>query len=230
MSDSKLRRSPSEKRAPEAKSPRRSKRFAGQDSDRSILHAAKKLFLQFGYDGVNLDKIAELAGVSRQTLYNRFKNKEAIFVRVIERHWSALDIKGFIFDEETGAGIAAEQFLRTIAENITLFVDEFEQVLFTRLVIAESRQMPWIAEEFYRLGKKPLMEGFTKGLSQLHARGLIVCPHPAIAAHQFLGLIQEFLIWPRVMAIGEGLRELPSNHIVIDEAIAMFLARYGKKA
>jgi TetR/AcrR family transcriptional regulator, regulator of autoinduction and epiphytic fitness len=35
------------------------------------------------------------------------------------------------------------------------------------------------------------------------------------------------VIWPKVMAIGDALSELPANDVVIDEAIAMFLSRYG---
>lgn len=46
-----------------------------------------------------------------------------------------------------------------------------------------SRQRPWIAEEFYRLGKQPLLEGFTACLRRLDEAGAIACPHPEVAAH-----------------------------------------------
>jgi hypothetical protein len=34
---------------------------------------------------------------------------------------------------------------------------------------------------------------------------MVACPHPELAAHQFMGLVQEFAVWPRLMAIGKGL-------------------------
>ena len=47
-------------------------RADAQRSEDAILAAARTLFLDAGYDGVNLDRVAEAAGVSRQTVYNRF--------------------------------------------------------------------------------------------------------------------------------------------------------------
>jgi TetR/AcrR family transcriptional regulator of autoinduction and epiphytic fitness len=41
-----------------------------------------------------------------------------------------------------------------------------------------------------------------------------------------MGLIQEFVIWPNVMAVGAGLKDAPGDPVVVEEAIAMFLARY----
>ncbi len=94
-------------------------------------------------------------------------------------------------------------------------------------MIAESRQRPWIADEFYRCGKEPIVKGFAAALAAMARQRMILCAQPELAAHQFMGLVQEFVIWPRVMAIGKGLADLPDNDLVIEEAIAMFLSRYG---
>lgn len=45
----------------------------------SITAAAAKIFYQYGYRKASMEGIAELAGVSRQTLYLQFRNKEALF-------------------------------------------------------------------------------------------------------------------------------------------------------
>src|SRR5271156_1332687 len=47
-----------------------------------ILTAAQSVFLRYGYRRVNMNDIAEAAGVSRPALYVLFKNKEEIFVGV----------------------------------------------------------------------------------------------------------------------------------------------------
>jgi AcrR family transcriptional regulator len=47
-----------------------------------ILTAARSVFLRYGYKRVNMNEIAEAAGVSRPALYVLFKNKEEIFVGV----------------------------------------------------------------------------------------------------------------------------------------------------
>ena len=44
-----------------------------------ILKTAHDLFLVQGFEGTSIDQIAEAAGVSRQTIYNNFDSKEALF-------------------------------------------------------------------------------------------------------------------------------------------------------
>ena len=51
-----------------------------------ILTTAQAVFLRYGYKRVNMNDIAEAAGVSRPALYILFKNKEEIFLSVY-RQW-----------------------------------------------------------------------------------------------------------------------------------------------
>jgi TetR/AcrR family transcriptional regulator, regulator of autoinduction and epiphytic fitness len=204
------------------------KRAPSKNSTDAILDTARHLFLAAGYEGVNLEQVARAAGVSRQTVYNQFGSKDAVFREVVKRHWTT------VRDETASACSVMETveahpaaMLRSFATALLRFVVETDQVAFTRLVIAESRGRPWIAEEFYRAGKAPILKSFAAALWAMAAKGLLRCEHPELAAHQFMGLVQEFVIWPKVMAIGDALSELPANDVVIDEAIAMFLSRYG---
>ncbi len=202
-------------------------RPAGNNASPAILQAAKLLFLEAGFDGVNLERVGEAAGVTRQTVYNLFGSKEAVFRAMVGLHWDeiARDCAA-VLSTSLDPVLGPAAILRGFGEAIVRFIDGTEQVAFTRLVIMESRQRPWIAEEFYRLGKQPLLEGFTACLRRLDAAGVIACRHPEIAAHQFFGLIQEFAIWPRVMAIGPAAKAMPPPALVIDEAVLTFLSRY----
>ncbi len=59
-------------------------RRAGQDDiNRRILDAARQLFMRFGYEKTTLNDIAEQARVSKTTLYNRWKNKDVLFNRLL---------------------------------------------------------------------------------------------------------------------------------------------------
>ncbi|MEH3131652.1 MAG: TetR/AcrR family transcriptional regulator [Mycolicibacterium neoaurum] len=190
----------------------------------AVLDAAQTLFLRHGYAGVNLDKIAKHAGVARQTLYNNFGSKEALFRAMLTRHWDKL--RALDTDPSADSHPPAEIALREFASGITDFIDSTDQIDFIRLVIAESRHSPWIAEEFYRVGKAPLLRSLVGRLDALVADGQLACPSTELAAHQFFGLIQELLLWPRVMNIGEATAALPDAATVVDEAVLTFLARY----
>ena len=202
-------------------------RPAGNNASRAILQAAKLLFLEAGFDGVNLERVGEAAGVTRQTVYNLFGSKEAVFQAMVGLHWDEIARdSAAVLSTSLDPVLGPAAILRRFGEAIVRFIDGTQQVAFTRLVIMESRQRPWIAEEFYRLGKQPLLEGFTACLRRLDETGVIACKHPGIAAHQFFGLIQEFAIWPHVMAIGPATKTLPPPALVIDEAVLTFLSRY----
>jgi AcrR family transcriptional regulator len=55
------------------------------DKKSRILAAARSVFLTYGFKRVNMNDIAEAAGVSRPALYVLFKNKEEIFIEAYLR-------------------------------------------------------------------------------------------------------------------------------------------------
>jgi AcrR family transcriptional regulator len=55
------------------------------DKKSRILAAARSVFLRYGFKRVNMNDIAEAAGVSRPALYVLFKNKEEIFIEAYMR-------------------------------------------------------------------------------------------------------------------------------------------------
>ena len=60
-------------------------------------------------------------------------------------------------------------------------------------------------------------------LAHLTAIGVIDCRNPLLAAHQFMGLLNEFSLWPRMM--GRDRLPLPDEDI-IEETVRMFLQHY----
>jgi AcrR family transcriptional regulator len=195
-------------------------------SDVRILRAAKELFLADRYAGVSLERVAERAGVSRQTVYNRFGSKEAVFREMVRDHWSAFAARDRLPAAED-EGASAEEVLRAFAQSLRRFAEETDQIRFARLVVAESARLPWIADEFHRLGKGPVVAAFAERLDALVRDGRLRCPDTRLAARQFMGLVQEFLVWPRVMGFTEEAAGLPDADTVIDEAVRTFLARYA---
>src|SRR4051794_5823752 len=139
-------------------------------SEEKVLAAAKELFLADRYDGVTLERIAERAGVSRQTVYNRFGSKETVFRQMVRYHWAAFagPDRRIV---ECDAGTSAEEVLRAFAQSLQRFATETDQIRFARLVVAESGRLPWIADEFYRVGKGPVVTAFVGCLDGLVRSG-----------------------------------------------------------
>lgn len=194
-------------------------------SEAGIVAAARQLFLDQGYDAVSIDDIAKVAGVARQTVFNRFKSKDAVFRAMVADHWERWGRTPAT--SGVGHDASVEDQLRAIARGIEAFQNDPEQIKFQRLIVGESRRLDWIGPDAYRVGKGPRMQALADHFAKLDSEGRLRCPNPTIAAWQFVGLVQEFLVWPQVMDIGDGVKKLPSADVVIEEAVATFMARYG---
>ena len=55
-----------------------------QFMETSIAQAAKMVFAERGYQGATLEEIAQRAGMSKATIYIYYKNKDDLFIQVVE--------------------------------------------------------------------------------------------------------------------------------------------------
>ncbi len=114
-------------------------------SREAIVEAAEHLFLERGFGAVSMDDLAEAAGVARRTLYNQFSSKEEIFREMLQRVSRQLE-DAFPPGVETQGDV--EEVLRLVARMILELHKNPEYLGFLRMVVADSRQFPWIAQEF----------------------------------------------------------------------------------
>jgi TetR/AcrR family transcriptional regulator of autoinduction and epiphytic fitness len=187
----------------------------------AIVEAAVRLFLERGFGSVSMDELAEAAGVARRTLYNQFTSKEEIFREMLLRVSGQLE-DAFPPGIETQGDV--EEVLRLIARMILELHGRPEYPGFLRMVVADSRQFPWIAEEFAAV-MDPQTERLARYLAHLTAIGILNCRNPMLAAHQFMGVLNEFSLWP--LMVGRQNLAVPAEEIV-EETIQMFLQHYRR--
>jgi hypothetical protein len=115
-----------------------------------------------------------------------------------------------------------EDVLRLIARVIVDLHKNPEYLGFLRMVVADARQFPWIAKEFAAV-MDPQTERLSRYLAHLTDLGILNCRNPTLAAHQFMGIINEFSLWPWMMGRDHG---PASDEDVVEEALRMFLQHY----
>jgi AcrR family transcriptional regulator len=190
-------------------------------SREAIVGAAQRLFLERGFGAVSMDELAEAAGVARRTLYNQFASKEEIFREVL------LEVSRQ-FEDAFPPGIetqgTVEHVLPLVARLILELHRKSEYLGTLRMVVADSRQFPWIAAEFAAV-MDPQTERFTRYLAHLTDMGILECRNPALAAHQFMGMINQFYLWPWMIGRKPA---LAPDEDVIEEAVRMFLRYYRR--
>jgi AcrR family transcriptional regulator len=131
----------------------------------------------------------------RRTLYNQFTSKEEIFREMLLRVSGHLE-EAFPPGIETQGDV--EEVLRLVAGMILDLHGHPEYLGFLRMVVADSRQFPWIAEEFAAV-MDPQTERLARYVAHLTAMGVLECHCPTLAAHQFMGILNEFSLWPWMM-------------------------------
>jgi AcrR family transcriptional regulator len=169
-----------------------------------------------------MDELAKAASVARRTLYNQFTSKEEIFREMLKRVSGQLE-DAFPPGIETQGDV--EEVLRIIAHTILDLHKNPEYLGFLRMVVADSRQFPWVAREFAAV-MDPQTERLARYLAHLNSMGVLECLNPLLAAHQFMGMLNEFSLWPWMMG-REPLR-LPAEEVV-EELIRMFLQYYRRR-
>lgn len=188
-------------------------------SREAIVEAAERLFLERGFGAVSMDELAEAAGLARRTLYNQFASKEEIFREMLLKVSGQLE-NAFPPGMETQGDV--EDVLRLIARVILDLHENPEYLGFLRMVVADSRQFPWIAEEFAAV-MEPQSERLARYFAYQTTMGVLDCRNPTLAAHQFMGMLNEFSLWPSMT--GRGRAAVPTEDVV-NESIRMFLHYY----
>jgi TetR/AcrR family transcriptional regulator of autoinduction and epiphytic fitness len=184
-----------------------------------IVAAATRLFLERGFGAVSMDELAAAAGVARRTLYNQFASKEEIFREMLQRVSGQLE-QAFPPGIETQGDV--EAVLRLVAKMILNLHKNREYLGFLRMVVADSRQFPWIAEEFAAV-MDPQTERLIRLLTHLTSLGVLNCRNPTLAAHQFMGALNDLSLWPWML----GRKRIPvPDEELVEESVGMFLEHY----
>jgi AcrR family transcriptional regulator len=125
------------------------KRSRGEVRNGKLQKVAAELFLKRGYEGVTIDKIVELAGGSKSTVYGEFGGKCGLFISSIENlcresndPLAKIDYTGLNFEES----------LKKLSFHILKLITAKRSVELHRLAIGEAVNCPEVGEAWYTHG------------------------------------------------------------------------------
>ena len=189
----------------------------------AILEAASELFLAQGLQGTSMDAVALKAGVSKQTVYSHFANKEELFRMVI-----AAKVESYGFMEAAlPADLNLEQALAAVGDRFLNLILDDEVAAMFRVVIGESGSYPKIAELFYASGPDTAITAVAKLLSRHMRAGRLKQDDPRYAACLYLNMLRGHYHLQILMNIQPDLDEA-SRETHIRKVVGQFLFLYGK--
>lgn len=186
----------------EAKAPRRRKYARKNDI---VLLAAEQAFLQSGFANTSMDAVAELAGVSKRTVYSNFGNKQDLFAAVIRKRCADVVPKApSSFDMQTDD---PEDVLVKLAAAFLKNIYSAPQVELYQTVVAESRTFPEIGRIMFEGPIMQSQEIFDEFLRAQVKLGHLAFPDIGQAAAQLIAILKTNvhmrLLFNQPMAISD---------------------------
>jgi len=196
---------------------------------RAILAAATEVFLQHGYLGASMDEVAAKAGVSKQTVYKQFENKERLFAEIVLGTSDQL-MDGLVqaYADTLEGATDAREALRAMARRLLDSLTAGSVLQLRRLVIAEADRFPEVCGAWFNTGFERSLEALGEALTRLTERGLLrELDDPTLAAYQFAGLVM-YKPMNRAMFAGTHAGPVAGElDQLADQAVDVFLAAYG---
>src|ERR1700721_3490317 len=122
------------------------KRSRAEVRNSKLLKVAGELFLKRGDEGVTIDKIVELAGGSKSTVYSECGGKWGLFISSIENLCREANQPLKKIDY---TGLSLEASLKKLSFHILKLITAKPSVDLHRLAIGEAANCPEVGEAWY---------------------------------------------------------------------------------
>ncbi|MDF3814339.1 MULTISPECIES: TetR/AcrR family transcriptional regulator [Rhodopseudomonas] len=189
-----------------------------QERRAAILRAAAEIFFAVGYEAASMATICERVGGSKQTVYNYFRNKQELFITLIE------ELSAEVLEPLAPARLAMDDPASTLAEvgrRYLQIIMSATALNLYRAVVADSRRFPEIARIFFEHGPGRATAHLAEALTFYRDEGRILVADPVLAAEQFVGMVRD----DRHLNVILGLRP-PMDENEIDASVAQAVATF----
>ncbi len=124
------------------------------DKRSKITEAAAGCFLRLGYAETSLDEIVTNSGVVKQTIYNYFDNKDAVFNAAVDHLLNGLSID---FSQDWYQ-LPPEEFFQKVGKALLKTLAEPQTTAFLRLLVKECRRFPRLQRVYAESIPQPFIE------------------------------------------------------------------------
>ncbi len=183
-----------------------------------ILEGAIRVFTEKGFEASSMDKIAEVADVSKRTVYNHFQSKESLFQAIVEDFLRERDdFKPIEYSKD----LSLEEQLRKFAEaELYLINDPVRRGLSKLLTSVFLMNVAFGTET--RSHFEP-HKAFIIWLKAAKEDQKLCFQSPELTARIFYGMVEGCLTWGALFTDGASLKHTDD---LLDEIILTFLSRY----
>ncbi len=193
-----------------------------------MLDAGARVFCGEGFAGANIDLIAVEAGVSRQTIYNHYGDKDKLFAAVVGEITERCTARAFAVlgtfpdhpaDLEADLTDFAIRFIRNC-------VCDRDGKFLRKLIHMEGERHPELFASWRIGGPGKVWSALAARFARLAFAGFLDIDDPDVAARQFFSLIFTDLQIPSMFGEVLSDEELARSASI---AVGTFLRAYGRR-
>jgi AcrR family transcriptional regulator len=197
----------------------------GEKRREELIDVAEKMFFERGFADTTMQRIAEAAGASKETLYRHFESKEQMFAEIVSR--KARLISGP--DGAIARGGSPQVVLSALGTSLLTTVCTGQGSFLFRTVVAEAAWTPELGDLFYERGPGLTVERLTQYLTDATKRGELNCDDPDVAARLFLGAVAAQFHLRRLLQSNWKQPAAIEIERHVNAAVSMFLAEFGAR-
>lgn len=181
-----------------------------------ILKGARKEFVAHGYLGTSMDRIAQTAGVSKQTVYSHFGDKKSLFKALI-KHVAREKFQLVWAKPLQGK---PEQVLKELAYRLLKEVKNPEHLSFVHLLLTESKRQSDLGTLFLANVAKPAIVIFSNYFQETQH---LAIQNPEAIAHIFVGTLINFVLTQEML---NGKEIMPmSEEVLVNTLVDLIVTK-----
>lgn len=186
----------------------------------AIIEAARTTFKELGVAATSMDKLAEVAGVSKRTVYNHFATKEALVMTLMTDLWQqALSQPSVVYDSHQPLAEQLQQLVRFDMD----YIQSEEHIEVSRMVIGHLFYTTEMQEELQKVIKEET--AILRWIKAATLDGRLTVTKVEQAQTEVQSLIKGQCFWPLIFQVEEPLNEQQKDEIAAN-IVTMFLCRY----
>lgn len=189
----------------------------------AIVNAARKTFLSRGFDAASMDHIALTAGVSKRTVYNRFRSKEELFgAAITETCQNLLPVNV----DDIEASLEPYELVLELSRQVVRGILQPEALSLRRIAAFEAERTPAIGQAFLEHGPQWMVDKYAPIMERLAEKGVFNITDARQAIWQLGALITEPLHTMVLMGAGPDNLEKAIDDQV-NRGVAAFMKIYS---
>ena len=175
----------------------------------AIIAAAKAEFIEHGFIAANMDRISQVAEVSKRTLYRHFDSKEALFISVLKIIQDSVNENvQYHFEPQTPL---KTQLIEITRREVDILYHTYG-ISLSRIIVMEFIRQPDLAKSLVKdlYSTNAIADWFKLAIKEK----AIVDKDVALLTNIYMSLFQGLFFWPQVMELA-----LPCEGIQVEENI-----------